>query len=210
VSRITYHVYPALIFADTLAAMTTDIPAIPTPAETAAAFDCPGNYVAAVPSTLRCSKCNRVLAVKDAKRTPTGYVCPYYVKARVATFYNAGPQHYVVAGLIALVLGVVLGFVLRLVGGIGFFAIILTIFIGPAAGGLIAEAIRRALKGMGNVRGQYTWLVAAIATAIGAAVFTVLPPLVFLLAGSPNFLFALIPAAGLVLAIGALVARLRI
>jgi hypothetical protein len=191
--------------------MTTTATATPTaPAATEAAFDCPGNYVAAVPSTLRCSKCNRVLAVKDAKRTPTGYVCPYYVKARVATFYNAGPQHYVVAGLIALMLGVVLGFVLQLVGRIGFFAIILTIFIGPAAGGLIAEAVRRALKGMGNARGQYTWLVAAIATAVGAAVFTILPPLVLLLAGSPNFLFALIPTAGLVLAIGTLVARLRI
>jgi hypothetical protein len=184
---------------------TTAAPAPPTDV----AFDCPGNYVASVPSTLRCSKCNRVLAVKDAQRTPTGYVCPYYVKARVSTFYNARPEHYLVAGLIALVLGVALGFVLQLVGRIGFFALILTFFIGPAAGGLIAEAIRRALKAMGNVRGQYTWLVAAICTVIGAAIFAVLPPLLLLLAGSPGFLFALIPFVGLVLAVGTVVARLR-
>jgi hypothetical protein len=176
---------------------------------TADTFDCPGDYQAAVPSTLRCSKCNRVLAVKDAQRTPTGYVCPFYVKARVARFYNAKPEHYIVAGLIALALGAGLGFVLQLVGGIGFFALILTFFIGPAAGGLIAEAIRRTLKAMGNVRGQYTWLVAAICTVIGASFFVLLRPLLLLLAGSPNFLFALIPAVGLVLAVGTLVARLR-
>jgi hypothetical protein len=99
--------------------------------------------------------------------------------------------------------------VLQLVGRIGFFALILTFFIGPAAGGLIAEAIRRALKAMGNVRGQYTWLVAAICTVIGAAIFAVLPPLLLLLAGSPGFLFALIPFVGLALAVGTLVARLR-
>lgn len=172
-------------------------------------FDCPGNYVASVPSALRCSKCNRVLAVKDAVRTPTGHVCPYYVKSRVATFYNAQPQHYIVAALIAFVLGVGVGIALQLVGRIGFFAIILTVFLGPAAGGLVAEAIRRTLKAMGNARGQYIWLTAAIAMVIGAAFFTVLPPLFALLAGSPSFLFALIPLAGLVMAVGALVARMR-
>lgn len=172
-------------------------------------FDCPGNYVASVPSTLRCSKCNRVLAVKDAVRTPTGHVCPYYVKSRVATFYNAQPQHYIVAALIAFVLGIGVGIALQLVGRIGFFAIILTIFVGPAAGGLVAEAVRRTLKAMGNARGQYIWLTAAIAMVIGAAFFTVLPPLFALLAGSPNFIFALIPAAGLVMAVGTLVARMR-
>jgi hypothetical protein len=178
-----------------------------TPAEVP--FDCPGNYVAAVPSALRCSKCNRVLAVKDAVRTPTGHVCPYYVKSRVATFYNAKPEHYIVAALIAFVLGIGVGIALQLVGRIGFFAIILTIFIGPAAGGLVAEAIRRALKAMGNARGQYIWLTAAIAMVVGAAFFTVLPPLFALLAGSPGFLFALIPLAGLVMAVGTLVARMR-
>jgi len=183
-----------------------------TPVQTApaeAAFDCPGNYVASVPSTLRCSKCNRVLAVKDAVRTPTGHVCPYYVKSRVATFYNAQPQHYIVAALIAFVLGIGIGFALQFVGRIGFFAIILTIFVGPAAGGLVAEAVRRAMKAMGNARGQYIWLTAAIAMVIGAAYFTILPALFALLAGSPGFIYALIPLAGLVMAVGTLVARMR-
>lgn len=181
----------------------TATPAVPA---TEATFDCPGNYQSPTPSTLRCSKCDRPLAVKDAQRTPTGYVCPYYVKARVATFYTAGPQQYIVAVLIAFVLGIGIGFVLRLVGSIGLFSIILTLIIAPAAGGLVAEAIRRA---NGKNRGQYIWLAAAIAMAAGAAYFTILPVLFSLLAGSPNFIFALIPIVGLVIAVTTMVARLR-
>ena len=172
----------------------------------AQAFDCPGNYRAANPSTLRCAKCNRPLDVKDARLTPTGYVCPYYIKARVATFYTAGPRQYVVAVAIALVLGFGAGLVLQLVGQVSFFGLILTLFVGPAAGGLVAEAIRRA---NGKDRGQYIWLAAAIGLAVGAFPFTILPALIALLLGSPGFIFALIPIAGLVLAVGTLASRLR-
>jgi len=178
----------------------------PAPATTEPAFDCPGNYIAPTPTTLRCAKCNRPLATKDARRTPTGYVCPYFVKARVATFYNAKPQHYLIAIAIAFVMGIAAGFVLSRAGGIGFFSIILTVFIGPAAGGLVAEAIRRV---NGKNRGQYTWLAASIALVVGSAWFTILPPLARLLAGSPNFLFALIPTLGIALAVSALIARMR-
>jgi hypothetical protein len=184
----------------------TTTPAATTSASTEVAFDCPGNYVSPAPTALRCSKCNRPLAVKDAKRTPTGYVCPYFVKARVATFYNAGPQHYLIAVGIAFVLGILIGFGLSLVGRIGFFSLILTLFIGPAAGGLVAEAIRRV---NGKNRGQYIWLVASIAMVVGSAFFTILPPLSLLLRGSSGFLFALIPTLGIGLAVSALIARMR-
>lgn len=160
-----------------------------------------------MPSSLRCSKCNRPLAVKDAQRTPTGYVCRHYVKARIATFYTAGPQQYLLSALIAFALGVILGVVLQFAGRIGFFSFLLMLFIGPAGGGFIAEAVRRAV---GKNRGQYIWLVAAIATAVGAAYFVVLPAVFSLLAGSPGFIFRLIPIVGLVIAITTLVARLRI
>ncbi len=177
---------------------------------TAQVQDCPGNYVAARPSTLRCAKCDRPLDVRDARHTPTGYVCPYYVKSRVATFYNAGLHHYLATALIAVIAGALAGFLLRLVGNIGFFAIILTVFVAPLAGSLIAEAIQRALRIMGKARGQHIWLVAAIGTALGAAAFIVPPIILLLLIGSPAALFALIPALGLVLTISTLVARLRI
>jgi hypothetical protein len=168
-------------------------------------FDCP--YQATGPTTLRCSKCNRPLMPKDARRTPTGYVCPFYVKARVATFYNATPVHYAIVAVVALVLGIVAGFALSFVGRIGFFSIILTMFAGPAIGGIIAEVIRRV---MGKTRGQYFWLTAAIAMVVGAAYFTVLPVLAGFVLGSPNAIWGLIPVLGLALAVSTLVARMRI
>jgi hypothetical protein len=184
----------------------TNPPAVPASAP-AQPFELSCPYVASGETLLRCSKCNRPLMAKDAVRTPTGYVCPYYVKARVATFYNASIEHYMMVAVVAVILGGIAGFALRLLGSIGFFAIILILFAGPAIGGLIAEAIRRV---MGRTRGQYFWLTAAIAVVVGAAYFTVLPVLVGFLVLSPNALFALIPVVGLVLAVSTLVARMRI
>ena len=188
--------------------MSTQIPATTDqPATPASQYDIECQYVATGPTMLRCSKCNRPLMTKDARRTPTGYVCPYYVKARVATFYNAKPEHYSLVGFVAVLLGAAAGFVLRLAGGIGFFAIIITLFAGPAIGGLVAEAIRRV---MGKTRGQYFWLAAAIAFVVGAIPFTVLPVLAAFLVFSPNALFALIPVVGVGLAVSTMIARMRI
>jgi hypothetical protein len=169
-------------------------------------FNCP--YVASGETTLRCSKCNRPLMAKDAVRTPTGYVCPYYVKARVATFYNARVEHYVIVAIASFVLGLVAGFILNFLSHIGFFAIILVLFGGPIIGGVVAEIIRRV---MGRTRGQYFWLTAATGMVIGAAYFTILPALFgFLLTPSINALFTLIPILGLGLAVSTLIARMRI
>jgi hypothetical protein len=170
---------------------------------------CEYGYTASGPTKLKCAKCELPLMVKDAKRTPTGYVCPNYVKGRIAMAYNANTTHYVVAVVIALVLGAVAGFALNLVAGVGFFSIILMTFAGPFAGGVIAEAIRRTLKAMGNARGQYIWLAAAIAVGIGAAAVILLPAL-GILPGRGFGLNLLIAGYGLVVALGTLVARLRI
>ena len=171
-----------------------------------APFDCPGNYVSPTPTTLRCAKCTRPLAVKDAVHTPTGYVCPYYVKARVATFYNATPLQHALVFLLALPLGVVSGLGLQLVSGIGFYAIILMITAAPAAGAGIAEIIRRVFK---RVRGQHFWAAAAAGIGLGAAVLIGGPILFSLLrSGLPSF-DALIELLGLGLLISALIARMR-
>ncbi len=174
----------------------------------APAFDpetCP--YVAGAETTLRCAKCSRPLLVKDANRTPVGYVCPNFVRGRVATFYNANTVDYVIVAVVAGLGGVAAGLALRLISGIGFFGIYLTLIAGPALGGAIAEVIRRALN---KRRGQHSWIVASIATVIGAAPFAVLPGLAGLLSGSLNGLFALIPAVGLGVLVSTLIARLRI
>ena len=177
------------------------------PAGVAPQYEIACQYVASGETLLHCSRCNRPLMPKDAVRTPTGYVCPYYVKARVATFYNATSMHYAIVAVTALALGVVSGIALSFIGRIGFFSIILTIFAGPFIGGLVAEAIRRVLR---RTRGQYFWLAASIGLVIGAAWFTLLPALGGLLSGSLGGLFGLIPALGLVLAVSTLIARMRI
>ena len=171
-----------------------------------ASFDCPGNYISPTPSTLRCAKCERPLAVKDAVRTPTGYVCPYYVKARVATFYNATPlQHALVFGL-TLLLGVAVGIGLRLISGISFFSIIILMTAAPAAGAGIAEIVRRAFKG---VRGQYFWAAATAGIIVGAGALVVLPLVFIMLMGGFPGLSALIQLLGLGLVVSTLIARLR-
>lgn len=171
---------------------------------------CEYGYRAGAPTTLKCAKCLRPLLVKDAQQTPVGYVCPNYVKGRIAASYNAGPQHYVVAGVIALLAGAIAGFALRFVSGVGFFGFILMTFVGPAAGGIIAESIRIPLRKMGKVRGQYIWLVAAICVGIAASPFLVLPALFSLLNGSFAIIGNAIGLYGLVVMIATLIARLRI
>ena len=167
---------------------------------------CEYGYLAGSPTTLRCAKCTRPLLVKDARQTPVGYVCPNYVKGRVSASYNAAPQHYVVAGVIALVMGVVAGFALSLVSGVGFFGFLIMTFVAPTAGGIIAEAIRISLKKMGKVRGQYIWLVAAICVGVGTAPFLLG---LFLRRGFDLFGIGIL-LYGLAVTIATLIARLRI
>jgi hypothetical protein len=164
--------------------------------------DCPGNYVAGAPTTLRCAKCTRPLLVKDAKRTPTGYVCPYFVKARVATFYNATPLNYLALGVLCLPVGLLAGVVLNLVGGFVYLGLLL----GPAAGAGIAELIQRIFKGK---RGQYFWLVAALCVGLGAGTLSAGPALFGLLSGSIGGLFRLLPLISIGLMLSALIYRLR-
>ena len=171
------------------------------------AFDCPGNYVAGAPSLLRCAKCNRTLAVKDAVRTPTGYVCPLFVKARVATFYNATPIHTALLALLSVPIGALAGFLLSLVGGISFISLMLIGLLAPAAGGAIGELLRSVFK---KTRGQYFWLAAAGGVSVGAAWFVLAPLLRGLASGNLNALWGFIPLFGLGLLLSTLIARMRV
>jgi hypothetical protein len=135
--------------------------------------------------------------VKDAKRTPTGYVCPNYVKGRIATFYNAKPQHYIIGAVLALVMGAVVGYISS------FLWLFLAFIVGPLMGTIMAEVIQRVLKG---VRGEHMWLVAAVAAATGGLAVTIGPSLVL---GFGVRLLSLLNLLALVLAIGTMVANLR-
>jgi hypothetical protein len=144
-------------------------------------------------------------------RTPVGYRCKECVSAQQQVFY-AGfqPSYYLIAGIIALPLSLLAGW---LIPRLGWYAI----FLGPVVGGGIAEVARWAIR---RKRGQYTWLVVCGSIVVGALPTLLLSLLSLLgvVAGRPGALTYL--AGGimrmvwlgvyLVTATGAAYARLRV
>ena len=130
---------------------------------------------------LKCNKCGKPVCIKCVQRTPVGYRCNECLGQQRAGYYTASTLDYIIATVIALLLGAVAGFAMGLVGGsLGFFTIIIAIFVGPIAGGIISEAIRRVLS---KRRGRYLALVATAALVIGAVLILFAPAIPFILAG---------------------------
>jgi hypothetical protein len=81
------------------------------------------------------------------RRPHDGLRCRECVKQQKANYYNAKPADAAIGAIIALVMGALLGIpAYLLLGMIGFFSFIIAFVAGPAAGGLVAEVIRRALR----------------------------------------------------------------
>ncbi len=91
-----------------------------------------------VETTLRCYQCATSICVRCARRTPVGYLCPACVRGRRQRFEQFTTRDYLVAGVIAGVLGLLVSF-LPLVG---WFVAILS----PLSGIAIAEIVRRIFK----------------------------------------------------------------
>jgi hypothetical protein len=114
---------------------------------------------------LRCNRCDKPICYQCAVQTPVGYRCRECVHGQQAAYYNAGRFDLVIAAAVGLVLAAILGAAAyTLLGGFGYFSFIAAIFLGPAAGRLIAEAIRR---GVGKRRARYLNWVAAAACVVG-------------------------------------------
>jgi hypothetical protein len=96
---------------------------------------------------LRCNRCDKPICHQCAVQTPVGFRCQECVRSQQAVYYNAERLDLPLAGVIALALGAVVGaLAFAVLGGFGLFGFIAALFVGPFAGGLIAEAIRRAVK----------------------------------------------------------------
>jgi len=122
-----------------------------------------------VETYLRCARCDAPICAKCAVQTEVGYICRNCLDRQQRAFYAAfRPIYYLVAAAVALPLGLIAGW---FVPALGWFAI----FLGPLAGGGIAEVAWRAIR---RRRGRYTWLVVAGAIAVG---------------GLPRLLIGLIP-----------------
>jgi hypothetical protein len=89
--------------------------------------------------TLRCSKCGKPITPAEAIQTPTGYRCGECVRNQQKVFDSSQPLDLVWGFLIAAVLSMVGSF---LTSVIGFF----TFLMAPAAGVVIAEAVRLVIK----------------------------------------------------------------
>jgi hypothetical protein len=114
---------------------------------------------------LRCNRCDKPICVECAVQTPVGYRCRECVRQQRATYYNAKPADAAIGAAIALALGAALGVPAYLfLGLIGFFSFIIAFIAGPAAGGLVAEVIRRVLN---KRRAQPLKWLAPVAYVIG-------------------------------------------
>lgn len=110
---------------------------------------------------LRCNRCDKLICYQCAVRTPVGYRCKECVREQQNVYYNGGRSDLLIGGAIALVLGGIFGaLAYAFLGLIGFFSFILAFFVGPAAGGAVAEVIRRAVKKR-RTRGM-KWLAAGL------------------------------------------------
>jgi hypothetical protein len=123
-------------------------------------------------TNLRCNNCGKLICAQCAIHTPTGYRCRECVRGRQKVFDTATRADYVLALVVSVLLG---GVGAWLTGLIGFF----TILLAPAAGSVIAEAVRAVT---GKRRSPALFRLTAIGVLIGAAPFVILP-LTFLLAG---------------------------
>jgi len=104
--------------------------------ETAVVF-CPKHPT--IETSLRCNRCERPMCVKCAVQTPTGYRCKECVSGQQKTFETAEWVDYFLGAGVAGFLSF-LGSLI--VPRLGFFSILLA----PIAGGIIAEAVRFAIR----------------------------------------------------------------
>lgn len=123
-------------------------------------------------TNLRCNRCGKLICSQCAIRTPTGYRCEECVRGQQKVFNTAQTQDYLFAFLVAGVLSYIGALI---AARIGFF----TILLAPAAGSLIAEAVRAVVS---KRRSRALFQLVVVAVVLGAAPF-LLVPLFFLFAG---------------------------
>jgi hypothetical protein len=96
---------------------------------------------------LRCNRCEKPICYQCAILTPVGYRCKECVRQQQNIYYNAERFDLPIAAVIGFVLGAGVGaLAYAFLNLIGWFSFLIAFFAGPAAGGLIAEAIRQGVR----------------------------------------------------------------
>ncbi len=119
-----------------------------------------------VETTLHCNRCGKPICARCAVRTPTGYRCKDCVRSQQKIFVTAEWYDYVLGFVTAGVLGLLASLPVVVVSGVaGFFSWILVVIGAPAAGAIIAEAVRFATR---KHRSQALFIIVAAAMVLGA------------------------------------------
>jgi len=118
-----------------------------------------------VETSLRCNKCEKPICAKCAVLTPTGYRCKECVKEQQKIFETAVWYDYPLVFIVVSVLA----YLGSLIGGwiafrLGYFSLILALFLAPAIGGVIAQAARAVTS---RRRSKRLFLLAVIAAVVG-------------------------------------------
>lgn len=147
-------------------------------------------------TVLRCNRCNKPICTQCAIQTPVGKRCPECVRSQQAKYYNAEGYDLYIGAAVALIMGAGLGALAYLfLGLVGFFSFLLAFFVGSAAGGAVAEVIRRALRRR-RARGmKVAATIAFVAGVLIAGLFLAGFPAMFL--RLPVMLFAALAASTL-------------
>lgn len=133
-------------------------------------------YCANHPDTetlLRCNKCGKPICMKCAVQTPVGYRCKKCIQQQQNVYFNAlGSDNFIAlaVGFVVSAIGAPLAGML--LGGFGFFGLIIAFIAGSGAGSLLAQIIRRSV---GRRRGRQLPLFALLGiiggVLIGSVVF---------------------------------------
>lgn len=118
-----------------------------------------------VETLLRCNKCGKPICLKCAVQTPVGYRCRECVRQQQDVYFNAADWDNVIAfGVGFLITLVATPLTSAILGRMFFFGIIIALFIGASAGGILAQIIRWAV---GKRRGRYLPLFALGGVVLG-------------------------------------------
>ncbi len=149
-------------------------------------------------TSLRCNRCNKLICSQCAIQTPTGYRCEECVHGQQKVFNTAQTQDYVLSFAITAFLSYIAALIASRIG-------LFTIFLAPAAGTIIAEAVRRVVN---RRRSKQLFQVALGGIVLGAVPFLLFPFLGIFFGAGLSSLFSLL-WPGLYLAIAASTAYYR-
>lgn len=132
-------------------------------------------------TALRCNRCNRLMCVDCAVRTPVGYTCRECIREQDDKYFNATVRDYAIVFVVSLLLGIVPGMITLVLGWF-----IFAIFVGAIGGGIIGEAGRRTTgKRVGRYSAQFATAGAVIGGALSPSIY------IFLRTGAIIFSFQL-------------------